>query len=151
MHRNCLSQCLAHRAAQTSFWGAQPVQCAPISQPCPWPRHLSSASPACSGCTQIPLVHRRPVSSVCAWRWHTCARAPCSPGGSLKPSLHSRVTLDRVPSQEVWSRESPRHGQVFKHGTVKDALKMQSEIVMPSLYSIPLCCVLRDGDGREEP
>lgn len=119
-----------------------------IAQPCPCPRLPSSASPACSCCTQNSLPASPAPSSTRARQWHAGTQATCSPHDGSRLALHSRVTLDCVPSPKVCSRDSPRHRQVFKHRTVKDALKMQSEIVnavslfqSPLLFSVSRVCM----------
>lgn len=130
------------------MWGAQPLQCAASLSPDLVPgSHLQPPLPA-RAALRIPFLHRRPLSSTRARQWHAGTQATCSPHDGLRLAPHSRVTLDCVPSQKVCSRDSPRHRQVFKHRTVKDALKMQSEIVnavslfqSPLLFSVSRVCM----------
>lgn len=139
MSVNCGSQCLARGSTNQRLWGAQPLRCAASLSPALVPgSRLQPPLPACAA-LRIPFLHRRPLSSKRARQWHAGTQAMCSPHGGSRLAPHSRVTLDCVPSQEVCPRDSPRHQQVFKHRTVKDALKMQSEIVNAvSLFQSPL-------------
>lgn len=107
---------------------------------------LQPPLPACAA-LRIPLPASSALSSKRARQWHAGTQASAAPTMASEAGSAFQSYLGSCTSQEVCPRDSPRHRQVFKRRTVKDALKMQSETVdVVSLFQSPLLfSASRDG------